>query len=651
MTCGWMGKILVVDLSAAIISTRDTAAYTRDYIGGRAMASRIAWDEIPAGIDAFDPENRVIVATGPLTGTLSPTSGRTVMASLSPRTYPRAWYTHSTLGGWFGAELKYAGFDAIVIHGRSEAPVWLDIRDGEARLVDATHLWGLDARETQLVLKDQLGQQAQVLTIGPAGENMVRFATVQHSEDNAAGHSGFGGVWGAKNLKAIVARGTRGVPVADPDALLQEVLAAGKFKVSPSVGILRKGGKEEQRPVCSQACAFNCLTAEYKRAADGRRIPGVCISRVWRSEKRMQMTAYIGGGVEVPPGVNYEPSKEVSLHELCNSLGLDLWFRLVMQPWFIRCRQLGINEIRGHLIEPEDGLWFEGFMHQLARREGLGEIFAEDLRRAMDELDGELPAELIALGRELEFNFGFPAHREGRFWDEEPLPFWVISAMMHAGASRDPAIGTHESSLLHAEWFLADKEVAGRQFRLLSEKVWGYSDAFEPTFDNKAPVAIWSQDHQMLNDSLPLCDFAYPQLVRPMETRTDWENSEDILGDLDLGRRLLLAVTGEDRSWQDLTRVAERAFTLERAMLARAGRSRSIEETLAPHFALPCRADGTRIDAAGFSRLLNEYYSARGWDLEFGWPQADTLKALGLDDVIPELDERRRFHSSMEPSH
>jgi aldehyde:ferredoxin oxidoreductase len=623
-------------------------AYADDYIGGRALASRIGWDEIPGGIDAYDPENRVIVATGPLTGTLAPTTGRTVMASLSPRTYPMAWYTHSTLGGWFGPEMKYAGFDAIVIHGQADSPLYLEILDDKARLIDAVSLWGLDARETQLTLKAQMGSQVQVLTIGPAGENLVRFATVQHSEENAAGHSGFGAVWGSKNLKAIAVRGTQGVSVANPDALLQEALKEReKDRYSIFISCLYDDGAKPDRPVCSQACIYNCLASSFGHTVDGRRVPGQCVGGLaWVSEDFMKHTEYSGGGVEIPPSKNFGLCEETSLHELCNSLGLDLWFRLVMQPWLIRCHELGVYEIRGYTFEPNDLFWFEEFMHQLANREGLGAVFAEDLMRAMDDLEGELPEELIYLGRELEFDFGFPAHREGRFWDEEPLPFWVISAMMHASTTRDPTIGAHQSSLLLADFLLADRDIALRQFRLLSDKVWGYPDALEPTFENKAPVAIWSQHQHMLIDSLPLCDFAFPQLVRPMNSKEEWQNTENLLGDLDIARRLFAAVTGVEMSQEELDRVAERAFTLERAMLARAGRGRAMEEGLAPHFKLPCRADGTLIDEAGFSGLLDEYYSARGWDLELGWPQADHLVELCLEEVVPELDKNRQLARS-----
>ena len=146
--------------------------------------------------------------------------------------------------------------------------------------------------------------------------------------------------------------------------------------------------------------------------------------------------------------------------------------------------------------------------------------------------------------------------------------------MMHASESRDPTIGSHQSSLLLAALTMGDPERAFPRLRAVGEKVWGNPDAFEPTFDNKAPIAAWSQNQHFLVDSLPLCDFAFPQLVRSMASREEWEASEDIAGDLDFGRRLLEAVTGEAYHPDDLTAVAERGLALERAMLARAGRCR-----------------------------------------------------------------------------
>lgn len=645
MTNGWVGKILFVDLSNGAVTLRDTAPYALTYLGGRALAVRLAWEEIPPGIDAFDSRNCIIIATGPLSGTLSPTGGRTIMTAISPRTYPFAWYTHSTLGGWFGPELKYAGFDALVVSGQAAAPVYLEIEDGKVKLVEASDLWGLDTHQTQLRLKERLSPKAQVLAIGPAGENRVRFATVQHAEENAAGHSGFGAVWGSKNLKAIAVRGTGSVSIAHPDDLLDEVSRYGVFKTVPVGGALESSGGHRRRPVCSQACTFNCLVSSYEQTVDGRLVPGQCVGSylmaIRENQNQMDATRYKGGGVEVPAGVSFGLCEEVTLKEGCDRLGLDLWHRLVMQPWLVACTQHGITEIHGFPIAPADVFWYARFQEQLAQRQELGALLADDLRRAMDELEGELPADLINLGRRLEFGFGFPAHREGRFWDEEPLPFWVISAMMYASESRDPAIGTHQSCLLLADLVLEDRQLARRQFRIVSKKTWGYEDALEPTFENKAPVAIWSQNMHMLIDSLPLCDFAFPQVVRPFKNRQDWQNSEDISGDLEIDLRLLRAVTGIDYSRDELTCISERAFFLERAMLARAGRLRKMEETLAPHFQLPCRVDGTLVDSEGFSRLLDEYYTARGWDLERGWPQSGQLNELGLEDAAFELEKLR----------
>jgi aldehyde:ferredoxin oxidoreductase len=469
---------------------------------------------------------------------------------------------------------------------------------------------------------------------------------VEHAEENAAAHSGFGAVWGSKNLKAVAILGTGGVAVANPQALLDEVFRCGIFKVVPVGGEIHAEIAIKRRPVCSQACTFNCKVSSYEQTADGRLVPGQCLGSflmaVRGGQNSMKATYYKGGGTEVPEGRSFGLCEEVTLKEDCDKLGIDLWHRLVMQPWLVACTQQGIHDIRGFSIRPQDVFWYEKFQKQLAYREDLGAILADDLMRAMDVLEGELPPELIRLGRQLEFAFGFPAHREGRFWDEEPLPFWVISAMMYASESRDPTIGSHMSSLLLADLLIEDHELAHQQFKIISEKTWGYADALDPTFVNKAPVAIWTQHQHILIDSLPMCDFAFPQVVRPLKDSADWQNSQDISGDLDIDRRLLMAVTGQDWTREELTIIAERAFTLERLMLARAGRSRAMEEKLAPHFQLPCRDDGTLIDPAGFSRLLDEYYTARGWDLELGWPTAVGLKRLGLEKTIPEIEQLRR---------
>ena len=266
-------------------------------------------------------------------------------------------------------------------------------------------------------------------------------------------------------------------------------------------------------------------------------------------------------------------------------------------------------------------------MHQIARREGIGAIFAESLRRAMDALEGELPDELIRLGRALEFGFGFSAHREGRLWDYEPLPFWAISALMYASESRDPTIGTHQSALLHANFVEHDAALAARRFR----RALGAGVRLPRRL--RADVRPQDADHDL--DSAP----AHPRgLAAALRLRVpDADPAARRLRGLGDGgerpgrprprtRVFCGAVTGVEYSQEDLDRVAERAFTLERVMLARAGRSRPMEHALVGHFKRPCRDDGTVLDEAGFARMLDEYYAARGWDRERGWPEAATLE-------------------------
>jgi aldehyde:ferredoxin oxidoreductase len=139
--CGWVGKILDIDLTTGLANVRDTRDYVGEYLGGRALAARLAWEAVTDRMGPFDPGNPIIITTGPLTGTPAPTSGRTVMSSVSPKPYPVPWYTHSTLGGWFGPELKYAGFDALVIRGKAQAPVRIEIGDGRARWRSERTAW------------------------------------------------------------------------------------------------------------------------------------------------------------------------------------------------------------------------------------------------------------------------------------------------------------------------------------------------------------------------------------------------------------------------------------------------------------------------------------------------------------------------------
>ena len=257
---GWAGAILRVDLSHRHIETAATSRYVPEYVGGKGIATRIAWDELMPGTGPYSPDNLLMFMTGPLSGTLAPTSGKGIVCSVSPRAYPTPWFTYGGMGGNWTPELKFAGFDGIVFRGIADAPVYLLVEDGRAELRPADDLWGKDVFETQEALKARHGQAAQVICIGPGGENLVSSATIHHRQKNCAGMAGFGAVMGAKKLKAIVIRGTGCVAIARPAEFVAACKAVHALVHSgPTETPVRMEMGPTNMP-CAHACPFGCAT-------------------------------------------------------------------------------------------------------------------------------------------------------------------------------------------------------------------------------------------------------------------------------------------------------------------------------------------------------------------------------------------------------
>ncbi|NVM24269.1 MAG: aldehyde ferredoxin oxidoreductase, partial [Desulfobacterales bacterium] len=215
---GYNGKILRVNLSDNNISEEAIdELFCRKYLGGAGFISYFLWKELKQGVDPLSPDNKLIFAAGPVTGVPLPGSGRHCVGAKSPLT---GGYAKSEVGGFWGAELKHAGFDAIIVEGKAEKPVYLWIQDGETSLRDAGHLWGKNIKETEQIIRDELGDSLiRVASIGPGGENLVRFACIMNNLKDAAGRGGMGAVMGSKNLKAIAVRGHKRLKVADPERL------------------------------------------------------------------------------------------------------------------------------------------------------------------------------------------------------------------------------------------------------------------------------------------------------------------------------------------------------------------------------------------------------------------------------------------------
>lgn len=240
---GYAGKILRVDLSSGRISYFPTIDYADRFLGGRGIAAKLYWDEVSPNIRAFDAENRLIFMTGPLAGFTGLAGSRSQVCGKSPAITPES-FSYASVGGSWGVELKFSGYDGIVIQGKSDKPVYLLIQDSIAEIKDASALWGKNSAETREVLKGELGSSVKVLATGPAGENMVSFATFL-ADDDSSGTGGFGAVMGSKKLKAIAVRGSGKVVAANPERLREltayvRKLARDRTIVPPTPGPQRK---------------------------------------------------------------------------------------------------------------------------------------------------------------------------------------------------------------------------------------------------------------------------------------------------------------------------------------------------------------------------------------------------------------------------
>ena len=234
---GWAGKILRVNLSTGSITTQPTDPY-KEYIGGMGLANKIMYDEVPAGTDPFSPENKLIFAVGPLTASGVPLAGRTTICSLSTFTKDHL-VVDAHCGGMIGAKIKLAGWDAVVLEGASDHPVYLNIVDDKVEIKDAGFVWGMGTRETTEMLCRKEGVEACVAAIGPAGENLLPYACIINARNHSAG-AGTGSVMGSKNVKALVVQGNGSVNVKDPQAvadlsdyMLREVIGSNNNHVVP----------------------------------------------------------------------------------------------------------------------------------------------------------------------------------------------------------------------------------------------------------------------------------------------------------------------------------------------------------------------------------------------------------------------------------
>ncbi|MBT4497904.1 MAG: hypothetical protein HOC74_09305 [Gemmatimonadetes bacterium] len=638
---GWAGKILRVDLSTGKIETEDTQRWGRDYLGGRGLAARIAWDELPQGIGALDPQNPLMFFPGILSGTPSPSSGRTSICGLSPQAHPFEWFTRANIGGHWGTELKYAGYDGLIVTGQADRPVYLWIEDDQVELRDASHVWGKGIMGSQQQLLGELGKDVRILTIGQAGENLCRIAIIATETESAAGQGGFGAVMGAKQLKAIAVRGHGGVPVADSKELLSRCKVVREvLKTKYSGGPLRGEAVEkygQKRYACTQHCGVACVTF-YDN------VPGVVHKdKVYRG----QFHCCSPGFPKAPPywDIGFEAGFEVA--SIANDYGLNHWeFRFGIGPWIYLCQQRGeLMEIDGDRVDLNDPHFWVKMLEKMTFRDGWGDTFAEGGRR--------IP-EILGIGEDLIGQF-YPAWGHASHWDGHgsfggpAYPYWLVTGLQWAMDTRDPLGGGHgytTNITRMAHGIPLDDKEKWEKARQLGEHIYGSAAATDPFsgYEGKAHAATYHCDMNPLKDALGICDNIFPLLVDLKADDLMVRTQEGLEGRF-LEHYVSEPALGLGLSPEEFYRIGTRIFTLERALQVRDwGRNREMDETIIPYLVYPevnpnpFTENRESVDPEKFRQLMDEYYDLRDWDRTTGWPTRPALEKLGMEDIADGLE-------------
>lgn len=595
---GYAGKILRVNLTDQTIKVEDLSLdWARRFIGGRGLATKYLFEEIDPKVEPFSPGNKLIITTGPLTGTSVPTGGRYMVVTKSPLSETIAC---SNSGGFFGAELKAAGYDMIILEGKAEKPVYLAIEDEKVEIKDASHLWGKLVSETTDALKEAYGDKAKVLAIGPGGENLVRFAAVINDYDRAAGRSGVGAVMGSKNLKAIVVKGSKGVAVADEQKVKDVV--ASKIKILRENPVTGEGlpaygtailvniinehgifpvanfqkaytpyadhisGETMSKTILTKkhAC-FRCPIAcgRVVRLKDGREVGGPEYETVWA----------FGADCEV-----YDLDAISEANYWCNEYGLD-----TISTGTTIAAAMELYQ-RGYIKEEEiasDGLSLKfgdpeaivGWTIKIGKREGFGNKLAEGSYR-LCSLYG-VP-ELSMTVKRLELPAYDPRGVQGH-------------GLVYATSNRGGC---------HVRGYVISAEILGIPQKL---------DRFST--ENKAYWAKLFQDLTAVIDSLGMCLFTSFAL-----TLKDYTE-------------LINAVCGTDHTEETLLKAGERIYNLERLFNLKAGIDPSQDTLPKRLLEEPIPEGPSQGQVHKLKEMLPEYYKIRGWD-EKGYPKEETLKSL-----------------------
>lgn len=618
-------KAAFVDLSRGTVDILPIPMELRQrFLGGRGIDMYLLYNLVGPGVDPLGPENVFLVSAGLLTGTPAPAAARTHVGGKSPLT---GLIGSSNMGGFFGPELRFAGFDHLVVRGKAPKPVYLWVHNGEIQIRDAESVWGSDALEAQELIRQDLGDpDVKVLTIGAAGENLVRFANVRTGPKNAGGRTGMGALMGSKNLKAVAVRGTLPLPIADPEGALAyhkeliEFIQSSKYAeimgrwgtmfiydVTNSTGLVRtRNFQANQLPNSEElecegietystgvtAC-FGC-TMHCRHKYQLKEGP-------WKGQycEGPEYTTLGAFGTEV--GSN-KLHRALEGNYLVNKHGLDTLETGSMISWAMELYEKGLlpKELVGDLnLEWGNMEGVLRLVEDIAYRRGLGDILAEGPRRAIQRLGPETAYYNIEI-----------KGMSNLHSDERPTPSLALG-IATATRGADHLRSRPAVDLYHLpEGFL--EKLYGRE---------GMSSDYRD-YKGKPWMVYWQECLYALVDALGICKF---QTVFLSPNMPKWSEYS----------KLLERVTGLKYTEAQLMEMGERIYTLERMFLVREGISRKDDTLPERYFTEPTplgleAVRGRVIDRAKFEHMLDEYYELHGWDSD-GRPLPKTLSKLGLD--------------------
>ncbi|MEM2680856.1 MAG: aldehyde ferredoxin oxidoreductase family protein [Candidatus Bathyarchaeia archaeon] len=616
----YAGKILRVNLSTKTIKTEDTKKdIAQLLLGGNGYAAKILWDELKPGIDPLSPENKIVLMTGPITGTGAPGSGFWEACFKSPLT---GVWGESACGGWWGPMLKFAGFDGIIIEGASENPVYLWVHDGEAEIKPAEGIWGQTVPKTEEMIRKEIGiPQARVLSIGPAGEKLVRFAGIAVDLERYAGRKGGGALLGSKKVKAVAVYGEKEIPIAKPTEYgkaLKECEQAVYASLNSGGGF--PNGTLGGYDACNQ---FGDLPTKYGETGSWEAVSDLyqnfvnkylvknracfgCMQACGRvsqvKEGPFATPVYGGPEYETTAGfttfmLQKDIEPVIKANYLCNIYGLDTISTSHMIAFAMLCYEKGLittKDTDGLEVKWGDPDVVIKLVEKIARREGFGGLLAEGVRRAAEKIGGEAP-KLALHVKGLEMPYHDP--RAGK------------TQAIEYGTSNTGMDHFHAHETLDVECYGADLGLI--PFGLPDPKT---IDRFSED-PSKASIAKLVMDWGTVADALVICKFHQYVNLGP-----------------DKYAKLLSLATGWKIDGWELLKIGDRIFNLARAFNVREGIRRK-DDMLPPRIMQPATTGSTKgVGITNYEGMLNEFYKLEEWD-ENGIPKPEKLKRLGLNDV------------------